>query len=130
MDLNQLTEKAQEAFRSAQTRALRLGHVEVDVEHLALALLEQTDGLFPRLLRRMEVDVDGVRRDLEAELERRPRQSGGGVEAGKLYVSRRAIDLIDRASKEKDRLKDDYISVEQLVLDVLQEADDAPIARG
>ena len=114
MDLNQLTQKAQEAFQSAQTRALRLGHVELDVEHLALALLEQPDGLFPRLLRRMEVDVDAMRRDLEAELERRPRQSGGGVEAGKIYVSRRVIDLFDRAEKEKARLKQLEETLEKL----------------
>jgi ATP-dependent Clp protease ATP-binding subunit ClpB len=129
MDLNQLTQKAQEAFQSAQTRALRLGHVEVDVEHLAVALLEQPDGLFPRLLRRMEVDVDAVRRDLDAELERRPRQSGGGVEAGKMYVSRRVIDLFDRAEKEKDRLKDEYISVEHLVLAMFQEGPDTAIGK-
>jgi len=129
MDLNQLTQKAQEAFQSAQTRALRLGHVEVDIEHLAVALLEQTDGLFPRLLRRMEVDMDAVRRDLESELERRPRQSGGGVEAGKMYVSRRVIDLFDRAEKEKERLKDEYISVEHLVLAMFQEGADTAIGR-
>jgi ATP-dependent Clp protease ATP-binding subunit ClpB len=129
MDLNQLTQKAQEAFQSAQTRALRLGHVEMDVEHLAVALLEQPEGLFPRLLRRMEVDVDAVGRDLEAELERRPRQSGGGVEAGKMYVSRRVIDLFDRAEKEKNRLKDEYISVEHLVLAMFQEGADTGIGR-
>jgi ATP-dependent Clp protease ATP-binding subunit ClpB len=127
MDLNQLTQKAQEAFQSAQTRALRLGHVEVDVEHLAVALLEQPEGLFPRLLRRMEVDVDAVHRDLEAELERRPRQSGGAVEAGKMYVSRRAIDLFERAEKEKDRLKDEYISIEHLVLAMFQEGSDTGV---
>ena len=129
MDLNQLTQKAQEAFQSAQTRALRLGHVEMDVEHLALALLEQPEGLLPRLLRRMEVDVDAVRGDLEGELERRPRQSGGGVEAGKMYVSRRVIDLFDRAEKEKNRLKDEYISIEHLVLAMFQEGADTAIGR-
>jgi ATP-dependent Clp protease ATP-binding subunit ClpB len=129
MDLNQLTQKAQEAFQAAQTRALRLGHVELDVEHLAEALLEQPEGLFPRLLRRMEVDVDGLQRDLEAELERRPRQSGSGGEPGKIYVSRRVIDLFERAEKEKDRLKDEYISVEHLVLAMLEEGADTAMGR-
>ena len=129
MDLNQLTQKAQEAFQSAQTRALRLGHVEMDVEHLAVALLEQPEGLLPRLLRRMEVNVDAVRSDLEGELDRRPRQSGGGVEAGKMYVSRRVIDLFDRAEKEKNLLRDEYISVEHLVLAMFQEGSDTAIGR-
>ena len=129
MDLNQLTQKAQEAFQAAQTRALRFGHVELDVEHLAVALLEQADGLFPRLLRRMEVDTEGIRRELEAELERRPRQSSTGGEPGKIYVSRRVVDLFERAEKEKSRLKDEYISVEHLVLGMLSEGADTAIGR-
>ena len=57
MDLNKLTQKSQEAVQEAQTKALRYGHIEVDSEHLLLALLEQTDGLVPRLLARMEIPV-------------------------------------------------------------------------
>jgi len=61
MDPNRLTEKSQEAVHDAQTKALRFGHTEVDVEHLLLALLDQPDGLVPRLLQRAEVDVDALR---------------------------------------------------------------------
>ena len=49
MDVNRLTQKSQEALHDAQTKALRFGHVEVDGEHLLLALLDQPDGLIPRL---------------------------------------------------------------------------------
>ncbi len=73
MDPNQLTDKTREALHDAQTKALRYGHQEVDVEHLLLALLDQSDGLAPRLLERMGLPVDAVRAGLEDQLETRPR---------------------------------------------------------
>ncbi len=61
MDPNRLTLKTQEALHDAQTKALRFGHTEVDTEHLLLALLEQRDGLIPRLLARADVDTGALR---------------------------------------------------------------------
>ncbi len=78
MDPNRLTEKSQQALHDAQTKAMRFGHTEVDVEHLLLALLDQRDGIVVRLLARLDADLDGVRRDVEQALERRPRVSGSG----------------------------------------------------
>jgi ATP-dependent Clp protease ATP-binding subunit ClpB len=88
MDMNKLTQKSQEAVQNAQTKALRYGHVEVDSDHLLLVLLEQSDGLVPRLLQKMEVSVEALHKALEQELERRPRVSGAGME-GKIYVTQR-----------------------------------------
>jgi ATP-dependent Clp protease ATP-binding subunit ClpB len=84
MDMNKLTQKSQEAVQSAQTKALRYGHVEVDSDHLLLALLEQSDGLVPRLLQKMAVPVETLHNAVEQELARRPRTSGPGMEAGKI----------------------------------------------
>ena len=61
MDLNRLTQKSQQAMQEAQSKALRYGHVEIDGEHLLLALLEQQDGLLPRLLTRMDVPVAALK---------------------------------------------------------------------
>jgi len=61
MDPNKLTQKSQEALHDAQTRALRYGHQEVDGEHLLLALLEQPEGLVPRLFNKMDVPVERLR---------------------------------------------------------------------
>ena len=82
MDSNRLTQKTQEALHDAQTKALRFGHTEVEVEHLLLALLDQSDGLIPRLLARLGVDVAALRADVEAQLESAPRVSGPGVAPG------------------------------------------------
>jgi ATP-dependent Clp protease ATP-binding subunit ClpA len=71
-----LTHKSQEALHDAPAKALRVGHVEVDGEHLLLALLDQPDELVPRLLTATGADPDRVRASVEAELGRRPRVSG------------------------------------------------------
>src|SRR4051812_26336143 len=116
MDPNKLTQKTQEALHDAQTKALRYGHTEVDVEHLLLALLDQPEGLVPRLLQRAEVDVGSLRAGLESHLEGRPSVSGPGAEPGQVYVSRTLNRILDDAQSEADRLKDEYVSVEHVLL--------------
>jgi ATP-dependent Clp protease ATP-binding subunit ClpB len=120
MDPNKLTQKTQEALHDAQTKALRFGHTEVDVEHLLLALLDQPDGLIPRLLVGMDVDVDALRAAVELYLEGRPRVSGPGAAPGEVYVSRALSQLLDTAQREADRLKDEYVSVEHVVLAMIE----------
>src|SRR5918999_241901 len=107
MDPNRLTQKTQEALHDAQTLALRLGHTEVDIEHLLLALLEDPDGLIPRLLVRMDVDAGPLRAALERQLESRPRVSGSGA-PGQVYVSRALAQVLDAAEREAQWLKDEY----------------------
>lgn len=119
MDFNKLTQKSQEAVQQAQSIALRAGHVEVDREHLFLALLEQAEGLVPRLLTRMEVPVATLKDDVEGELRRRPQVSGSGQEAGKIYITQELQQLMLKAEDEAQRLKDEYVSVEHLFLALL-----------
>ncbi|HEX2253242.1 MAG TPA: ATP-dependent chaperone ClpB [Thermoanaerobaculia bacterium] len=121
MDLNKLTMKSQEALQAAQARAVRHGHQQVDGEHLLLALLEQPDGLVPRLMQRVDVPVEAVQARLEDELGRRPSVSGPGAEPGKIYLTQRLQQVLVRAEDEARRLKDEYVSVEHLVLALLDE---------
>ncbi len=121
MDINKFTLKSQEAIQAAETKATRFGHMEVDGEHLLLALVEQPDGLTGKLLQRMEIPVDQVRRRIEEELARRPRVSGPGVERGKIYISQRLNKLLNNAQDEAQRLKDEYVSAEHILLAFLQE---------
>ena len=129
MDLNRLTQKSQEALHDAQTKTLRFGHQEVDGEHLLLALLEQSDGLVPPLLARSGADVDRLREDLVSELEKRPRVTGSGAEPGKVYVTQRLNRILDAADAEARRLKDDYVSVEHLVVALLDEGSGSAAGR-
>jgi ATP-dependent Clp protease ATP-binding subunit ClpB len=119
--MNQLTQKSQEALHDAQTKALRFGHTEVDGEHLLLALLEQPEGLVPRLLIAADADPDKLRTQLEEELQRRPRVSGPGAAPGQVYVTQRLSRLLDAAAREAARLKDEYVSVEHLLITLLDE---------
>ncbi|HEY0487262.1 MAG TPA: ATP-dependent chaperone ClpB [Mycobacteriales bacterium] len=121
MDLNRLTQKSQEALHDAQTKALRYGHSEIDGEHLLLALLEQPDGLVPRLLTAAGTAPDRIRADVEAELSRRPRVSGPGVSPGEVRVTQRLSRLLDAAEREAKRLKDEYVSVEHLLVALVEE---------
>jgi ATP-dependent Clp protease ATP-binding subunit ClpB len=121
MDTNRLTQKSQEALHDAQTAALRHGHTEVDAEHLLLALLDQPDGLVLRLLAGGDADVAGRRGDVERELSRRPKVSGPGAAPGQVFVTQRLSRLLDAAEREAKRLKDEYVSVEHLLLALVEE---------
>jgi ATP-dependent Clp protease ATP-binding subunit ClpB len=121
MDPSKLTQKSQEALHDAQTKALRYGHQEVDGEHLLLALLEQPEGLVPRLFNKMDVPVENLKAEVEGELQKRPSVSGPGTEAGKIYVTQRLNRILIKAQEEAQRLKDDYVSVEHLALAMIEE---------
>ncbi|MBL0226396.1 MAG: ATP-dependent chaperone ClpB [Geobacteraceae bacterium] len=129
MDLNRLTQKSQEAFAEAQNKAVTLGHVEVDGEHLLWALLDQQEGLVPRLLQRMDLRPESLKRSVEDELSRRPHVSGPGAEPGKIYVSQRLSRILVAAEQEAKRLKDEYVSVEHLLMSLLAEGEKAPAGR-
>ncbi|WP_369682005.1 ATP-dependent chaperone ClpB [Malonomonas rubra] len=123
MDLNRTTQKVQDALQAAQGLALRYGHAEIDGEHLLLALCEQDGGLTPRLLQKMEVPQDELSGGLRKELESRARISGPGADSGKLYASRRLSNLLLQASDQAKQLKDEYVSVEHMLLAAVAEGD-------
>ncbi|MDD2900100.1 MAG: ATP-dependent chaperone ClpB [Desulfuromonadaceae bacterium] len=129
MDFNKLTQKSQEAFTEAQNKAVSFGHVEVDGEHLLWALLDQPDGLVSRLLQRMDIRPEMVKNEVVSELDRIPRVSGPGAEAGKIYVSQRLSRILVAAENEAKRLKDEYISVEHLLMALLTEGEKVPSGR-
>ncbi|MEU0797339.1 ATP-dependent chaperone ClpB [Amycolatopsis sp. NPDC005961] len=121
MDMNKLTQKSQEALQEAQSIAGRSGHTETDGEHLLLALIDQPEGLVPRLLAQTGADVDALRAAVEAEVGRRPKVTGPGASPGQVYLTRRLAGVLDTAEREARRLKDEYVSVEHLVLALAEE---------
>src|SRR6202046_622038 len=121
MDLNKFTEKSQAALEEAQAIGTRHQHQAVDVEHLALALLEQEEGLVPHLLEKAGVSPDLVKEKLQEALDRIPRISGDIMTGQGLYVTQRLNKLLVAAQDEAKKLKDDYVSVEHLVLAMFSE---------
>ncbi|MCC6680581.1 MAG: ATP-dependent chaperone ClpB [Phycisphaeraceae bacterium] len=119
MDFNKLTHKTQEALSEAQNLATRFGHQQVDDPHLLLALLRQSEGLIPRLISRIDANADQLATDLENLLAKRPSISGPGSEPGKIMISQQLQQTLTSAESEAKRLKDEYVSVEHLVLAML-----------
>jgi ATP-dependent Clp protease ATP-binding subunit ClpB len=116
MDLNRFTEKSQEAVREAQSLALRLSHQQIDVEHLMAALIEQDGGLVPALLIKAQIKPELVHRRLTETLNALPKVSVGAAATDQVYITARLQRLLTDAEDEAKRLKDDFVSVEHLLL--------------
>lgn len=129
MDINKFTQKSQEALQSGQEIAVRLGHMEVDVEHVLKALVEQSGGLLPRILEKLEISPESFDLDVDSELAKKPSVSGPGIDPGKVYVTQRLNKILLAAQDEAKRLKDEYVSVEHLVLAMLGEGKDTAAAK-
>lgn len=119
MNLEKYTEKAQEAIVGAQQWAIRLDHQQVDGEHLALALVDQEDGLIPRLLWVMGVNPNDIAAELKKELERLPKVYGSA--ASNVYATRRFNQILLNAEDRAKKLRDEYVSVEHIFLALIRE---------
>ena len=121
MNMNQFTQKSQEAMQSAQQLAISASHQEVDLEHLLMALLTQEGGLVPRILEKVGIDNASFLTALRKELSKKPAVRLSGAEEGKIYISGNLQKALAKAEEEKKSLKDDYISVEHIFLGLLAE---------
>lgn len=116
MDLNRFTEKAREALAGSQTLAARLNHQSIDIEHVLLNLLDQPKGLAAAILNKAGVPADTLTIRLQRELEKLPRVSSPTGATENQYASGRFTKLIADAEDEAKKLKDEYVSVEHLLL--------------
>ncbi|NLN53207.1 MAG: ATP-dependent chaperone ClpB, partial [Firmicutes bacterium] len=112
MDFNKFTEKAQLAISEAQALAVKRNHQAIDLKHLLLALLQQENGLIPRLLTKADINVNKLQQRLEQMLAKIPAVTG----SASTYITPRFNQLLIRAQEAAKRLKDEYLSVEHLVL--------------
>jgi len=118
MDLNRLTEMSATALREAQTIARRRNHNEVDTLHVFRALLDQEGGIVEGVLRKLDITPNAVRLSLDRELDRLPKVTGS-VDTSKLYVTQAVNDALTRAEDEASKLKDEFVSVEHLLLGLI-----------
>jgi ATP-dependent Clp protease ATP-binding subunit ClpB len=121
MRLDKFTVKAQEAVQAAQSMAERLGHQALEPEHLLAALLEQKDGVVVPLLGKLGARPEAIAQPLSADLGRIPKVSGGSG----AYLGERLRKALERAQGEAERLRDDYVSTEHLLIALAQEPDGA-----
>jgi ATP-dependent Clp protease ATP-binding subunit ClpB len=125
MNLNKYTEKAQEAVLAAQQLAEGMSHAQIEPEHLLTALVEQREGIVPEVLRKMNVDPAAIARAARDLLARIP-SAYGGSQAG---ISPRLKLVTDLAQAEADRLKDEYVSTEHLLVAIASETGRSPAAQ-
>ena len=118
MNFDQYTQNARQAVADCQSIAIENGQQQLDGEHLHLALLRQREGLIPRLLTYMGLDVEVLAGEVQREIDRLPKVSGGGAE---LYASRRFSQLMTAAERIAQQFKDEYVSVEHLYLALVEE---------
>jgi len=121
MDMNRMTVKLQEALQTASSHAARRSHQGIDIEHLLLAFIEQDGGLASPLLEQAGLSVPSVRQAVEQALAKLPQVQGAGASPGQLHVASRLSQVLSKAEDEQRALKDDYLSVEHLILAMVQE---------
>jgi ATP-dependent Clp protease ATP-binding subunit ClpB len=119
MQIEKFTLKAQEALQEAKSIAERNSHQQIDVEHLLLALLAQKEGIVIPILQKLGANLDLIVSQLEEELKRIPKVTGGGT--GQVYLSSRLNEIFNMAWKEAERLMDEYLSTEHLLIAISDE---------
>ena len=119
MRLDKLTIKGQEAIQASQQIAERLGHQQIEPEHMLMAALEQKEGAIQSLLGKIGANQEHLKREVEAALEGLPRISGTGY--GQAYISPRKKAILDQAFKEAEQMKDEYVSLEHILLAISEE---------
>jgi ATP-dependent Clp protease ATP-binding subunit ClpB len=117
MRSDKFTIKSQEAIQRAQEFAQQRGNQQVDVEHLLYVLLEE--GIAPEIIKMLEVDINSLKKELETEIDKMPKVLGPSP-VGQLYITQELKNVFESAFKEAEHLKDDYVSVEHLLLGVIK----------
>ena len=121
MRFDKFTLKFQEAFKDAESIAGDHGHQSIEAEHLLAALIRQPEGIVPEILKKCGVDSSRIEKDILKELGKTPSVSGGG--AAERYISPRLKGVIDKAFSEASRLQDEYVSVEHVLLAIVDAAE-------
>ncbi len=121
MRLDRFTEKAQEAFQEAQEIMQNQHHTQLDVEHIFLAILQQPDGIASRAMTRLNVDTEAVAQRIGRELEKSPKVYGHYGYGNQVYVTPRTQRLVKKAEEEANRLSDQYVGVDHLLMAISSE---------
>jgi len=121
MDMNRATIKLQEALQTASSHAMRRNHQGMEAEHLLLALLEQDGGIVPALCEQAGVSLQAVKQAVEQALTKLPQVQGVTGGPGQLHITPRLSQILTKAEDEQRALKDDYLSVEHVLLAMVQE---------
>ena len=121
MNLDRFTNKAQEAVTGCRSYLTRFGHSQVTPEHLLLSMLEQEDGLAAKILEKLDAKPAGIIDDVTRYLQNQPKGSAVNVAKDEIQVSTKLMQILEIAEQEATRLKDQFISIEHLLIAVCDE---------
>ena len=121
MRFDKFTLKGQENLQIAQQLAEKFGHQQIEPEHILRALMEQREGVIPSILGKIGADQQQVIEQLDVALEKIPKISGAGY--GQVYISPRSKAVLDKAFEEAEKMKDEYVSLEHILLAVADEGE-------
>ncbi len=111
-----LTIKMQEALQTAQKETEKRNYQQIDLEQLLLTLIEQEGGIILPILKKLGAHIERIKGDLETEIKKLPKVTGTGLSSGQIYLTPRLLQSFEKAEKEAEQLKDDYISTEHLFI--------------
>ena len=119
MNLERFTQKSADAIMSAQNLALENNNQEIDTIHLLKALISQDDGIIPKILQLMNININSIDNDITDSIKKLPKISGDNI--SNVYASRKFSELLSNAEKEMLEFKDEYVSVEHIFLAMFKE---------
>ncbi len=120
METEKLTIRVQQSLNDAYEEAVRNNHQQVDIIHLFSALVNQKDGLIPNVFEKMEVDVEGIKRKINLELEKMPKVLGEGARSSGVTATRRINEVLVKAQDISEKFHDSYISVEHIMIAIIE----------
>ena len=121
MDAQKFTQKSLEAIQEAQSIAIENQNAQIEEEHLLLALLNQEDSLIKELLKKMNIPQE-FEKELNNRIESLPKMTGGARQANSIYVSQDVDQVLTNSEKIANKMKDEYISVEHIMLSIIDNA--------
>mgnify|MGYP003290474010 FL=1 len=129
MDINKMTMKSQEALQTAQNIAVQRGHQEISTEHMMIALMANETDLIPRLFNNMNIPLSTIKDRIDQILASLPRVSGPGMTPDKFYISQELSQILVKAEEEMKLMKDEYLSVEHIVMAILSSGTNTKIGK-
>ncbi len=128
MNTQNFTQRSLEAIQSAQNLAIQKANMQIEQLHLAYALINQENGLISQLLSKMGIEATSVENEIMSEIDKIPGVTGSGREPGKIYISQGVDKTLADAQSKADSMKDEYISVEHIMLSLIENAQE-PLKR-
>ena len=124
MDLEKYTQKSIEAIKDAKEYCIEYGNQQMRQEHIMYAMINSEEGLISEMISKLGADRSYLVSQFEKEIDKLPKVSGSGVDSERIYLSREADQALSEAEKLAEKMKDEYVSVEHIMLGILEKPQD------